>query len=194
MSTSDKGAPNMWLYQLHSVGGEDMDVVHKTVTVYAPDRCVFFVSATFSGWRRHGCRSQDCQRVCTWPLRFLCIGYIEWVEKTWMSFTSIPVRLVRWKCTWPRIIGRCPASPRWWSRPSSPVLVLGRCDVLVCQLLCMYHFSYNEKGGSDKSGLFQTDWAPVWCSVSSVHAVIHGVLDTLTQTCRRPHPHYEKFP
>ena len=53
------------LYQLHSVGGEDMDVVHKTINVYAPDRCVFFVSATFSGWRRHGCRSQDCQRVCT---------------------------------------------------------------------------------------------------------------------------------
>ena len=53
------------LYQLHSVGGEDMDVVHKTINVYAPDRCVFFVPATFSGWRRHGCRSQDYQRVCT---------------------------------------------------------------------------------------------------------------------------------
>ena len=53
------------LYQLHSVGGGDMDVVHKTVNVCAPDRCVFFVSATFSGWRRHGCRSLDYQRVCT---------------------------------------------------------------------------------------------------------------------------------
>ena len=34
------------LYQLHSVGGGDMDVVHKTINVYAPDRCVFFVPAT----------------------------------------------------------------------------------------------------------------------------------------------------
>ena len=32
------------LYQLHSVGGGDMDVVHKTINVYAPDRCVFFIS------------------------------------------------------------------------------------------------------------------------------------------------------
>ena len=34
------------LYQLHSVGGGDMDVVHKTINVCAPDRCVFVV-ATF---------------------------------------------------------------------------------------------------------------------------------------------------
>ena len=46
------------LYQLHSVGGGDMDVVHKTINVYAPDRYVFFVPATLSGWRKHGCRSQ----------------------------------------------------------------------------------------------------------------------------------------
>ena len=35
-----------------------MDVVHKTINVYAHDRCVFFVPATLSGWKRHGCRSQ----------------------------------------------------------------------------------------------------------------------------------------
>ena len=34
----------MRLYQMHAVGGEDMDVIHKTVNVYAPDRCVYFVS------------------------------------------------------------------------------------------------------------------------------------------------------
>ena len=37
-------------------------------------------------------------------------------------------------CTCPCIIGRWQASLRWWLRPSFPVLILARCDVLVCQL------------------------------------------------------------
>ena len=44
VSTSDKAAPNMQLYQLHAMGGEDLGVVHKTVNLYAPDREIFFIS------------------------------------------------------------------------------------------------------------------------------------------------------
>lgn len=29
---------------MHAVGGEDMEVVHKTLNVYAPDRFIYFVS------------------------------------------------------------------------------------------------------------------------------------------------------